>query len=89
MDAVSNGIVELIFQKEHLPPVLNVVHPRPTDWNRVVKLIADALVSRGKLYSRPVFVSFQNWFSTLEAHAQAANHENENELRIVRCIIFV
>ena len=84
MDAVSNGIVELIFQNEHLPPVLNVVHPRPTDWNSVIKLIVDALVSRGKAYSRPVSVSFQTWFSTLEAHAQAANHENENELRIVR-----
>ena len=81
MDAVSNCLVELIFQNELLPPVLNVVHPRPTDWNTVIKLIGDALVSKKKLDSPIAYVPFQHWFSVLEAHA---NQGNENDLKIVR-----
>ena len=85
MDAVSNCIVELIFQNERLPPVLNLVHPKPTDWNTVIKLIGKALVSQKRLKSPLSFVSFQNWFSILEErHAQLANEQNGDELRIVR-----
>ena len=88
MDAVSNCIVELIFQDKRLPPVLNLVHPKPTDWNTVIKLIRDALVLQKKLDSPLALISFQEWFYILEAHAKAANQENENELRIVRLIFF-
>jgi hypothetical protein len=90
MDAVSNCVMELIFQSKRLPPVLNVVHPRPTDWNTVIKLIGDALVSTKKLDSPLALVSFQEWFYILEAHAKAAaNQVNENELRIVRLFYFL
>ena len=87
MDAVSNCIMELIFHNKRLPPVLNVVHPRPTDWNTVIKLIRDALVLQKKLESPLALISFQEWFYILEAHAKAANQENKNELRIVRLIL--
>ena len=89
MDAVSNCIMELIFQNKRLPPVLNVVHPRPTDWNTVIKLIRDTLVSQKKLDSPLALISFQEWFYILEAHAKAANQENKNELRIVRPIFIL
>ena len=87
MDAVSNCIMELIFHNKRLPPVLNVVHPRPTEWNTVIKLIGDALLLQKKLSSPLDFISFQEWFYILEAHAKAANQENKNELRIVRLIL--
>ena len=87
MDAVSNCIMELIFHNKRLPPVLNVVHPRPTDWNTVIKLTRDALVLQKKLESPLALISFQEWFYILEAHAKAANQENKNELRIVRLIL--
>ena len=65
------------------PPVLNVVHSRPIEWNTVIKLIGDAIVLQKKLNSPLSFISFQEWFYILEAHAKAANQENNNELRIV------
>jgi len=82
MDAVSKCIVELIFHNKRLPPVLNVVHPRPTDWNTVIKLIGDALVLQKKLNSPLTLISFQEWFYVLKARAKAANQENKIELRI-------
>ena len=84
MDAVSDCITELAFQNQRLPSVLNIVHPRPTEWNTVIKLIGDALVLQKKLDSPLALVSFQEWFSLLEAHAQSANAE---EVRIV-CVFF-
>ena len=88
MDAVSNCVMELIFHDKRLPPVLNVVHPRPTDWNKVIELIGDALVLQKKVDSPLALISFQEWFNILEGHAKAANQENGNELRIVRLIYF-
>ena len=84
MDAVSSCIMELIFQNKRLPPVLNIVHPRPTEWNTVIKLIGDALVLQKKVFTPLALISFQEWVYILEAHAKAANQENKNELRIVR-----
>jgi hypothetical protein len=41
-------------------------------------------VSQKKISLPLDFISFQEWFYILEAHAKAANQENKNELRIVR-----
>ena len=85
MDAVSDCITELAFQNQRLPSVLNIVHPRPTEWNTIIKLIGDALVLQKKLESPLAFVSFQEWFSILEAHAQSSNQADE--VKIV-CVFF-
>ena len=89
MDAVSNCIMELIFHTKRLPPVLNLVHPRPTKWNKVIKLIGDALVSQKRLSEPLDLISIREWFYILESHAKAANQENKNELKIVRLSIFL
>ena len=85
MDAVSDCITELVFQNERLPSVLNIVHPRPTEWNTIIKLIGDALFLQKKLDSPLALVSFQEWFFILEAHAQSSNPADE--ARIV-CVLF-
>ena len=48
MGAVLDCVTELAFQNWHLPTVLNIVHPRPTEWNTIIKLIGDALVLQKK-----------------------------------------
>ena len=90
MDAVSNCIMELIFHNKRLPPVLNLVHPRPTEWNKVIEHIGEALVVQKKLSEPLELISIREWFYILETHAKAANQENKNELRIVGFIfVFV
>ena len=86
MDAVSDCITDLVFQNRRLPSVLNIVHPRPTEWNTIIKLIGDALVLQKKLDSPLGLVSFQEWFSILEAHAQSS--DQADEVRIV-CVFFL
>jgi uncharacterized protein YhhL (DUF1145 family) len=86
MDAVSECVTELAFQNGRLPIVLNIVHPRPTEWNTIIKLIGDALVLQKKLDSPLGLVSFQEWFSILEAHAKSSNPAEE--VRIVCVFLF-
>ena len=71
MDVVSDCITELAFHHQRLPPVLNIAHPRPTDWNTIFKLINDALVLQKKLDAPLPLVSFQEWFSNVESHARS------------------
>ena len=85
MDAVSDCITELASHHQRLPPVLNIAHPRPTDWNRIIKFIGDALVLQKMLDIPLPLVSFREWFSNLEAHAQSP--DQAEEARIV-CIFF-
>ena len=68
--------------------MLNVVYPRPTEWNIVIKIIGDALVLQKKLNLPLDLISFQEWFYILEAHTKAANQENNNEQRIVHLKFF-
>ena len=77
MDAVSDSIIELAFQNQHLPPVLNIVHPRPTEWNTIIKLVNDALVLQKKIHTPLPLVSFQEWFSNLEGRTQSPDQAVE------------
>ena len=87
MDAVSDCITELAFHNQRLSPVLNIFHPRPTEWNTIIKLVNDALVSQKKLDTPLPLVSFQEWFSTLESHAQSP--DQAVELKIVCRFIYL
>src|ERR1700734_738249 len=81
MDAVSDCIIELAFHNQRLPPVLNIVHPRPIEWNTIIKLINDGLVLQKKIATPLPLVSFQEWFSNLEGPTQSA--DQAVELKIV------
>ena len=87
MDAVSDCITELVFHNQRLPPVLNIVHPKPTEWNAIIKLINDGLVLKKKLETPLPLVSFQEWFSNLEGHAQSP--DQAVELKIVCPFFFL
>ena len=71
MDAVSDCITELAFHHQRLPPVLNIVHPRPTSWNTIFKLLNDTLVLQKKLDELLPFIPFPEWLSLVESHAQS------------------
>ena len=88
MGAVSDCVTvsqSWLFKNRRLPTVLNVVHPRPTEWNTIIKLIGDALVLQKKLDSPLGLVSFQEWFSILESHAKSSNPAEEGK---IVCVFF-
>ncbi|KAG6867617.1 hypothetical protein C0993_000498 [Termitomyces sp. T159_Od127] len=70
MHAVSKTIVEIAFTADKLPEAINLVHPRPVQWNRVIDTLK--VVLDNHRYSLRV-VSFQEWFSLLEKRARNAS----------------
>lgn len=75
MDAVANMTLDLAKSDNALPPVLNVVHPRPSPWIDVFTNINDALGARLP------FIPFEQWVTVLEE--QAANPTAKTVERIV------
>jgi thioester reductase-like protein len=88
MDSVSDSITELAFHHQRLPPVLNIVHPKSTNWNTIIKPINDALVFQKKLDAPLPLVSFQEWFSNLEGHAQSADQAVELKIPALKLLDF-
>ncbi|KDR70727.1 hypothetical protein GALMADRAFT_75816 [Galerina marginata CBS 339.88] len=66
MDVVSNLVLSFAFSRLPLPQAVNILHPRPIEWNAAMKYLAAALVQEAKK-SLP-FVSFSEWISLLDKH---------------------
>lgn len=71
MDAVANVVHDLVLAQCDLPPLVNVVHPRPVSWKHVM----DAF--NASLGSEPLpVVPFTEWLDKLEQVALRADNED-------------
>lgn len=73
MHAVSQAILDVAFSKEVPPIALNLVHPRPVEWNTIIASILEALAQDNAHLD---VVPFQKWFSLLETRAKTAKDED-------------
>ena len=89
MDSVANTIVDLVFNVDRLPPAINIVHSHPVNWNKVIEDVADAMVHELHLSKPLPLVSFQEWFSLLEKHANSLDEVTQVKIvsRFFRIII--
>lgn len=78
MDAVAKAIVDTAFTNERLPPALNLVHPRPVEWNLVITSVRDAV--KQEITENLELVSFQEWFSRLELHSKGAEESDMSRI---------
>lgn len=74
MDAVSNTILEVALGEESLPPMVNLVHPRPISWSAMMDGVRSALGVAG--FSGLQSLPFSEWFKMLENHAEIASQHN-------------
>lgn len=76
MDAIGRMYIDWLLTDGELPPLVNVVHPRPTTWDVVFRGIQEELG-----YELPV-VPMDIWVEKLEARAVDATAEDiENVVR--------
>lgn len=61
MDAVATAATDFVLSSEHLPALVNVVHPRPSSWRGVMESINSSLGRKLKL------VPFADWLGAVEA----------------------
>lgn len=81
MDAVSQTILDVAFSKERPPIALNLVHPRPVEWNDVILPVGEEVRrQRGLEGSSLRVVSFQEWFSLVEDRAKSASEDDVKKI---------
>jgi len=83
MDAVSKIILDVALAKEPPPIALNLVHPRPVQWNDVMLPIAEAITRKQNLDTLRV-VSFQEWFSLVEKHAKSTSEDDLKHIPAIK-----
>ncbi|KAG5652629.1 putative NRPS-like protein biosynthetic cluster [Sphagnurus paluster] len=78
VDGVAGGILDIALSHKVLPPILNLVHPRPVEWSDVILGIQKAI--KEVLKHDLKVVPCGNWVSALEAHANTATAETMDSI---------
>ena len=71
MDAVATIVTDLVATRQHLPKLLNVVHPHPVPWRQVFHFINTSLGQQ----PFPV-VPYDEWMQSVEAVAAQSNPQD-------------
>lgn len=76
LDYVAQATLDIAFCKVPPPPVLNIFHPKPVDWDLMVTGILQAAESNNRSSrNRLRLVPFSEWVSLLEQRAPDATRE--------------
>lgn len=82
VDAVADSIRDLLFSPERLPPLLNVVHPRPVPWKHVLDGICK------DLHVPPSIMPLKEWIEKLEIRSNNATAQDlENIVSHLNCLL--
>lgn len=79
MDAIANVILDVTFSSQ-VHKALNVVHPRPIEWNNVMHVISETLAQELKLKGPLPLVPFKTWLSTLDDNARNLSLEEQKNI---------
>ena len=74
-DAVSGAILDIALGEDEPPLTINVVHPRPVEWEELMKPISDALFAKNITAKLLPLVPSAEWYHRLDKHAINANEE--------------
>ena len=73
MDAVSGAIIDLVLSnKEQLPQLVNVVHPKPISWHSLAGLLATKLSLQ--------MIPYEDWLAKLEDECERNSSLNAAHL---------
>lgn len=65
VDNVSKIILDILFQRDMLPPTLNVVHSKPISWSFMITTVRDTLEKKIVCGKLPL-VPWAEWMSKVE-----------------------
>ncbi|KAF8878948.1 putative aminoadipate reductase [Infundibulicybe gibba] len=83
MNSVSQAILETAFSIDPPAVALNLVHPRPIEWNSIITAIGHALRRRQLANESFPIIPFQQWFGRLEERARTAT---DGDLELIPAI---
>jgi thioester reductase-like protein len=77
LDAIGQAYVDWVLSKDELPRLVNVVHPRPTTWDVILRGL------RKELGESVPLVPLSRWVSKLEARSDSPT---QDDLTAVVCL---
>ncbi|KAG5649393.1 hypothetical protein H0H81_004129, partial [Sphagnurus paluster] len=86
VDGVAGSVLDITLGDKVPPPILNLVHPRPVEWNDVMAGIRTAI--KEVLERDLEVVPFGDWVSALEAHAKTATTETMDSIPALKLLDF-
>ena len=72
---MSGAILDIALGEDEPPLTINVVHPRPVEWEALMKPISDTLFARNITAEPLPLVPSAEWYHRLEKYAVDANEE--------------
>ncbi|RDB20216.1 Non-canonical non-ribosomal peptide synthetase FUB8 [Hypsizygus marmoreus] len=85
-DAVAKSIIDVALADEAAPIALNLVHPRPVEWNSVIINIKVAV--KDVLNKELSLVSFHDWFASLRDRAVNATAQDITLVPAIKLLQF-
>ncbi|THG99107.1 hypothetical protein EW026_g3199 [Hermanssonia centrifuga] len=82
LDAIGGLYIDLLLSEQALPQLMNVVHPRPTQWKNVLAAIGEEL--GGHL----PFVPLDAWVHKLEAYASEPSKQDLDNIPAIKLLTF-
>ncbi|KAI6017887.1 putative aminoadipate reductase [Pisolithus marmoratus] len=89
MDAVSGAILDVSLSDEELPIAVNLVHPRPVEFEAIMKPISDALFEKNITKERLPLLHSAEWFRRLEKQAVNANEERIRQVPAIKLLDYL
>ncbi|KAF8871770.1 putative aminoadipate reductase [Infundibulicybe gibba] len=86
MDAVAQAIIDVAFDENRPPTIMNLVHPKPVEWNTVISNIQDAMLR--EMGQGPSLVPFHKWFELLEGRAPTLNEDTMKKFPALKILDF-
>ena len=81
-DAVSGAILDIALGGDEPPLMVNVVHPRPVEWEALMRPISEALFAKNITAEPLPLVPSAEWYHRLEKYAV---NVNEGKIKRVVC----
>jgi hypothetical protein len=85
MDNVVRITMDTVMSLDPPPPVLNIVHPKPTPWNTIFRYVADALHDVGVLNAPSPLISSTEWLHRLRSESEQVGEDRIQAIVRVEC----
>jgi hypothetical protein len=81
LDAIGQAYVDWVLSEDKLPRLVNVVHPRPTTWDVILRGLREELGGSLSL------VPLSQWVKKLEAHSDSPTQEDLTAMVCLRILM--
>ncbi|KAI5990800.1 putative aminoadipate reductase [Pisolithus marmoratus] len=89
MDAVSGAILDVALSDEEPPIAVNLVHPRPVEFESIMRPISDALFEKNITRERLPLLRSSEWFHRLEKQAVSASEEKMRQVPAIKLLDYL